>query len=218
VPEEQQVTAREENNTGKAAAAAELAGSLVVVDDKMANLLNLDDDTLPPSGEEHDRDLTLALFDGCSAEATASEWVAFDDPSEDWETALVQSTSRPATRLVELGGGFNTTVLDAMYSHAAANATVTNSRAFAGSASSVATQPLGATALALSPPPGANAAAAAAAAAGTRTDPFAASQAVPPPTYVQMTDLRTRQRLLVQEQNAWQQYERQRAPFSYNLL
>ncbi|RLN04052.1 hypothetical protein C2845_PM13G15210 [Panicum miliaceum] len=212
VPEEQQVTAREENNTGKAAAAAELAGSLVVVDDKMANFLNLDDDTSPPSGEEHGRDLTLALFDGCSAEATASQWVAFDDPSEDWETALVQSTSRPATRLAELGGGFNTTVLDAMYSHAAANATVTNSRAFAGSASSVATQPLGATALALPPPPGA------AAAAGTRTDPFAASLAVPPPTYVQMTDLRTRQRLLVQEQNAWQQYERQRAPFSYNLL
>jgi len=137
--------------------------------------------------------------------------VAFDDPSEDWETALVQSTSSPAARRAELGGGFSTTVLDAMYSHAAANATPTNARAFAGSASSVATQPLGATALALPPTTGANA-------AGTRTDPFAASLAVPPPTYVQMTDLRARQRLLVQEQNAWQQYERQRAPFSYYLL
>ncbi|RLN24235.1 hypothetical protein C2845_PM07G30530 [Panicum miliaceum] len=209
---EQQVTAPEENNTGKAAAAAELSDSLVVVDDKMANFLNLDEDNSPPSGEEHGRDLTLALLDGCSAEAASSKWVPFDDPSEDWETALVQTTSRPATRRAELGGGFNTTVLDAMYSHAADNATVTNSRAFAGSASSVATQPLGATALALPPPPGVNAAAC------TRTDPFAASLAVPPPTYVQMTDLRTRQRLLVQEQNAWQQYERQRAPFSYNLL
>ncbi|KAG2593372.1 putative clathrin assembly protein At4g02650 [Panicum virgatum] len=215
VPKEQQVTAREENNTGKAAAApAELADSLVAVDDKMADFFNLDEDTSPPSGEEHGRDLASALLVGCSPEAAASKWVAFDDPSEDWETALVQSTSMSATRRAELGGGF---VLDAMYSHAAANANVTNSRAFAGSASSVATQPLGATALALPPPtPGANAAVAAA--ASTRTDPFAASLAVPPPTYVQMTDLRTRQRLLVQEQNAWQQYERQRAPSSYNLL
>ncbi|KAG2602362.1 hypothetical protein PVAP13_5KG674600 [Panicum virgatum] len=195
VPKEQQVTTREENNTGKAAAAAELADSFVAVDDKMANFFNLDEDTSPPSGEEHGRDLTLGLLVGCSAEAAASEWVAFDDPSEDWETALVQSTSSPAARRAELGGGFSTTVLDAMYSHAAANATPTNARAFAGSASSVATQPLGATALALPPTTGANA-------AGTRTDPFAASLAVPPPTYVQMTDLRARLRLLVQEQNA----------------
>ncbi|XP_039852309.1 putative clathrin assembly protein At1g03050 [Panicum virgatum] len=148
------VTTREENNTGKAAAAAELADSFVAVDDKMANFFNLDEDTSPPSGEEHGRDLTLGLLVGCSAEAAASEWVAFDDPSEDWETALVQSTSSPAAR-----------------------------------------RPLGATALALPPTTGANA-------AGTRTDPFAASLAVPPPTYVQMTDLRARLRLLVQEQNA----------------
>ncbi|TKW18061.1 hypothetical protein SEVIR_5G408400v4 [Setaria viridis] len=212
-PREQQVTAREENNAGKAAP-AEPAGSLVMVDDKMADFLNLDEGTSPPSGEEHGRDLTLALFDGNPAEA-APEWVAFDDPSEDWETALVQSTRWPARRRAELGGGFDTAALNGMYSHAAAaNATVTNARLFAaGSASSVAMQPLGGTVLALPPPSGANTTAAAA-----RADPFAASLAVPPPTYVQMTDLQARQRLLVQEQNAWQQYERQRAPWSSNLL
>ncbi|CAO2195464.1 unnamed protein product [Urochloa humidicola] len=213
--EQQVITAREENNAEEAAAAAaEPAGSLVVVDDKMADFLNLDEDTSPPSGsgEDHGVDLTLALLDGNPAEAPP-EWVAFDDPSpsEDWETALVQSTSMPTTQRGELGGGgFNTAALDAMYSHAAAanDAAVTNAWAFAGSASSVATQPLiGATVLALPPPPGANAAA--------RVDPFAASLAVPPPTYVQMTDLQARQRLLLQEQNAWQQYERQRrAPWS----
>ncbi|CAL4972836.1 unnamed protein product [Urochloa decumbens] len=217
-PKEQQVTAREDNNADKAA--AEPAGSLVVVDDKMADFLNLDEGTSPPSGsgEDHGVDMTLALLDGNPAEA-APEWVAFDDPSADWETALVQSTSMlAATQRAELGGGggFDTATLDAMYSNAAAaaNAAVTNAWDFAGSASSVATQPLGATVLALPPPPGGSAAAAAPRAA----DPFTASLAVPPPTYVQMTDLQARQRLLVQEQKAWQQYERQRAPWSYNLL
>jgi hypothetical protein len=213
-PTAQQVPAREENTAGKAAAPVEPAGSLVVVDDKMANFLNLDDDTSPPSGEEHGRDLTLALFDGNPAEAPP-EWVTFDDPSADWETPLMQSTSWPATRRAELGGGFNTVALNSKYSHAAAgNATMTNARAFAvGSASSVAMQQLGGRVLALPPPPGTNTAAAAAG-----FDPFAASLAVPPPTYVQMTDLQARQRLLVQEQNARQLYERQRAPWNSNLL
>ncbi|CAO1944201.1 unnamed protein product [Urochloa humidicola] len=211
VPKEQQVIAPEENNASKAAP-AEHAGSLVVVDNKMADFLNLDEDTSPPfgSGAENGQNLTLALLDGNPAEASP-KWVAFDDPSADWETALVQSTSMPATQRTELGGGFNTAALDAMYSHAAGgNATMTNAWAFVGSASSVAVQPLGATVLALPPPPGASTAG--------RADPFAASLAVPPPTYVQMNDLQTRQRLLAQEQNAWQQYERQRAPWSYNLL
>ncbi|KXG33814.1 hypothetical protein SORBI_3003G377400 [Sorghum bicolor] len=211
-PKEHQVVAREENNAGKAAP-AELASSLVVVDDKTADFLNLDEDASPPSGEEHGRNLTLALFDGNSAEA-APKWVAFDDSEADWETALVQSTSMPAAaHRWELGGGFNTTVLD-MCNHATANAVETNARAFAGSASSVATQPLGATVLALPPPPGASTAAAAAA----RADPFAASLAVPPPICVQMTDLQTRHRLLMQEQNAWHQNVTHMADWSYNVL
>ncbi|XP_062208685.1 putative clathrin assembly protein At4g02650 [Phragmites australis] len=160
------------NKAGKVAP-AESAGSLVAVDDKMADFLNLDEDTSPPSasGKEHGQKLALALFDGNSAEASP-KWVVFEDSSADWETSPVQSSS-----------------------------------------SSAATRPPGATALALPPPPGASSAAAAWA------DPFAASLAMPAPTYVQMTDLQTRQRLLVEEQMAWQQYERQRAAWSYiNLL
>ncbi|WVZ67936.1 hypothetical protein U9M48_016948 [Paspalum notatum var. saurae] len=207
-PKEQQVAASE-NNAGEAAA-DEPAGSLVVADDKMADFLNLDEDSspLPPSGEEHGPNLTMALFDSNSAEA-APEWVAFDDPPADWETALLQSTSRPASQQ------FHTTELHAMYNHATANAAITNVRAFAGSASSVAMKPLGSssTALALPALPGGSGATAAAG-----VDPFAASLVVPPPTYVQMTDLQTRQRLLVQEQNAWQHYEAHRAAWSYNLM
>uniref|UniRef100_A0A0A9HK35 AP180 N-terminal homology (ANTH) domain-containing protein n=1 Tax=Arundo donax TaxID=35708 RepID=A0A0A9HK35_ARUDO len=211
-PKERQAAAQEENNAGKAAPAEPAAGSLVVVDDKMADFLNLNEDTSPPSGgKEHGRNLALALFDGNPAEA-AAKWVAFEDPAAAWGTALVQSTSRLAPQRGEPGGGFDTTLLDGMYSHGATNATVVNARGFAGSASSVATRPPGATVLALPPPPGANAPAAA------KADPFAPSLAVPPPTYIQMTDLQMRQRLLVEEQMAWQQYERQRATWSYNNL
>ncbi|XP_066348018.1 putative clathrin assembly protein At1g03050 [Miscanthus floridulus] len=209
-PKEQQVVVLEENNVGKAAPAEPASSLVVVVNDKMADFLNLGQDASPPSGEEHGRNLTLALFDGNSAEA-APKWVAFDDSEADWETALVQSTSTTAAQQSELGGGFN--VLDDMCNHATANATVTNARAFTGSASSVATQPLGAAVLALPTPPGVSTAAAAA-----RADPFAASLAVPPPICVQMTDLQTRQRLLMQEQNACHQYETHRAAWSYNLL
>nr|CAB3479024.1 unnamed protein product [Digitaria exilis] len=152
---ERQVGEREERNADETST-AERDGSLVVADDKMADFFNLDEEVSasPPSGEEHGRNLTLALFDGSSEDAPP-QWVAFGDPSADWEMALVQ--------------------------------------------------PL--------PAAGANTAAGAA-----RVDPFAASLAVPPPTYVQMTDLQARQRLLVQEQNAWQLYESQRAPWSYDLL
>jgi hypothetical protein len=83
----------------------------------------------------------------------------------------------------------------------ATGATVVNAGAFAGSASSVAVRLPGATMLTLQPQPGANLIAA-------TTDPFAASLAVPPPTYVQMANLQTRQMLLVEEQMAWQQYAR----------
>ncbi|MED6160847.1 hypothetical protein PIB30_055112 [Stylosanthes scabra] len=39
-------------------------------------------------------------------------------------------------------------------------------------------------------------------------DPFAASLAVPPPSYVQIADMERKQHLLVQEQQLWQQYGR----------
>ena len=39
-------------------------------------------------------------------------------------------------------------------------------------------------------------------------DPFAASLAVAPPAYVQMSEIEKKQRLLMEEQEMWQQYAR----------
>uniref|UniRef100_A0A0D9V8L3 ENTH domain-containing protein n=1 Tax=Leersia perrieri TaxID=77586 RepID=A0A0D9V8L3_9ORYZ len=142
---------------------AETAGALVVVDDHMADFLNLGDETLTTmalSAEEQERNLALSLF----GSDPATKWEVFDDdePSDDWETALVQSASK----------------------FAAQSATV----------------------LALPQPPPTGVA------AGEVADPFAASLGVPPPTYVQMTDMQMGQRLLVNEQMMWQQFERQQKP------
>ncbi|KAL6840220.1 hypothetical protein ACP4OV_030030 [Aristida adscensionis] len=199
-PKKQMVVAlaQEENDAAKAAP-PQSAGPIVVVDDKTADFLNLTEDASP-------------LFEGKPAE-TSPEWVVFEDYPTVWDTAPPPSTSRPAAPRVELGGGFTTTLLDGMYSHGTANAAMTNAHAFGGSASSVAMRPPGANATALALPPASGASSAADAA---RPDPFAASLFVPPPTCVQMTDLQTRQRLLAEEQMAWQQYERQRAAFYCN--
>jgi hypothetical protein len=85
-------------------------------------------------------------------------------------------------------------VLDGMYNHAA----VANAQVFSGSASSVALRPPGTPMLALPAPPGMCSVAAG--------DPFAASMAVPPPTYVQMSDMQMKQQLLTEEQLVWQRY------------
>uniref|UniRef100_A0A0D9YI86 ENTH domain-containing protein n=1 Tax=Oryza glumipatula TaxID=40148 RepID=A0A0D9YI86_9ORYZ len=144
------------------------AGALVVVDDHMADFLNLGEESTPLSTEEQDRDLTLSLF-GDDPATPAPKWETFDDDQcDDWETALVQSASK-----------------------------------FAATQS--------ATVLALPPPPGAT--------SGEVADPFAASLAVPPPTYVQMMDMQARQRLLANEQMMWQQFETQQmAAWSYSSL
>jgi len=42
----------------------------------------------------------------------------------------------------------------------------------------------------------------------TTSDPFAASLTVPPPAYVQMSEMERKQKLLVEEQLMWQQYAR----------
>ncbi|GJM88643.1 hypothetical protein PR202_ga04728 [Eleusine coracana subsp. coracana] len=88
-----------------------------------------------------------------------------------------------------------------MYGHATANAAVATAQAFSGSASSVAMRPPGAPMLALPGPPGSSGAVIGA-------DPFAASAVVPPPMYVQMSDLQTKQQLLTEEQMVWQRYGR----------
>jgi hypothetical protein len=52
-------------------------------------------------------------------------------------------------------------------------------------------------------------------------DPFAASLAVPPPSYVQMAEMERKQQLLVQEQQMWAQYRQggmQGQPAGFNGL
>ncbi|CAG7859727.1 unnamed protein product [Brassica rapa] len=153
--------------------------------------------------------LALALFDGAVATEASSGpgWEAFDDDSADWETALVKSATRLSAQKSELGGGFDHLLLDGMYQYAAVNAV--NAYGNSGSASSVAFGSAGrpaASMLALpAPPPTANG-------NGGRglvtMDPFAASLEVVPPSYVQMSDMEKKQRLVMEEQMMWDQYNR----------
>ncbi|CAA7049673.1 unnamed protein product [Microthlaspi erraticum] len=182
--------------------------------DQEGDLLDLTDEAVETGGAVGDS-LALALFDGEVATETASGpgWEAFDDDSADWETALVKSATRLSGQKSELGGGFDRLLLDGMYQYGAVNAAVQTSTAYgsSGSASSVAFGSAGtpaASILALpAPPPMAN---------GNRVgsksqvivDPFAASLEVAPPPYVQMNDLERKQRLLMEEQMMWDQYNR----------
>ncbi|CAK9155834.1 unnamed protein product [Ilex paraguariensis] len=171
------------------------------------DLLNLGEDA--PTSEEHGDKLALALFDGGPAAATAatgtSAWEAFNE-SGDWETTLVESASHLSNQKASLPGGFDTLMLDGMYQQGAmTTAAVSSGYIATGSASSVALGSAGRPAmLALPAPPTADGEAAATPGA----DPFAASLAVAPPSYVQMSDMEKKQRLLVEEQLMWQQYAR----------
>ncbi|KAK4254318.1 hypothetical protein QN277_009718 [Acacia crassicarpa] len=177
---------------------------------KEADLLHLGDDI--PSTEEQGDKLALALFDGAppaTASATqALPWHAFDNEEADWETALVQSTSNLPNQKPELGGGFDTLLLDGMYKQAEVNAAMQGPGfGVSGSASSMALGSAGRPAmLALPAPPTSSGCGGYGAAS---TDPFTASQGVAPPSYVQMTDMEKKQRLLMEEQVLWQQYTRQ---------
>ncbi|PWZ04642.1 putative clathrin assembly protein [Zea mays] len=191
-PEEPAAAAAQEEST---AGKAEPDASLIVADDPVeeeADFLNFSADAM--SGQEHGRQLELALFDGNAA----PEGSVFQGSSADWETELVHSASALANQRAQLGGGLSMLVLDGMYNHAAA---ATNAQTtFSGSASSVALQPPpGPHMLALPAPTGGGSAVAGA-------DPFAASALVPPPTYVQMSDMQTKRQLLTQEQQMWRQY------------
>lgn len=175
------------------------------------DLLNLGDDRV--TTEEHGDKLALALFDGAAPATSeggikALPWHAFDE-SADWETALVQSTSHLGNQQPALGGGFDTLLLDGMYKQGEMNAAMQGvGYGGSGSASSVALGSAGRPAmLALPAPPtsgtGVNS-------TSGYVDPFAASLAIAPPSYVQMSEMEKKQRLLVEEQLIWQQYERDR--------
>ncbi|GFP87090.1 putative clathrin assembly protein at1g03050 [Phtheirospermum japonicum] len=162
---------------------------------EIGDLLNLGEDltSTGPQGDE----LALALFDdsgiGEVTTTTTNPWEAFKD-SSDWETALVQSASRWSNQKAPFTGGFDMMMLDSMYRQGGANTTLPGT----GSASSVIALG-GPTVLALPAPPGG---------AHSLADPFAASLAVAPPAYVQMSEMEKKQRLLVEEQLVWQQYAR----------
>ncbi|XP_039122123.1 LOW QUALITY PROTEIN: putative clathrin assembly protein At1g03050 [Dioscorea cayenensis subsp. rotundata] len=165
------------------------------------DLLNLSDE-LSTANKQHDHDmLALALFDDGTTTTTtdAPAWEAFKDEPADWETALVQSASVLSGQRSELGGGFDTLVLNGMYVHADQQVKYVSSGAGQGSASSVALPLMSSNLLALPAPAGGGG-------AGEVVDPFAASLEVPAPAYVQMSEMEKKQRLLMEEQRMWQQY------------
>ncbi|CAH9079685.1 unnamed protein product [Cuscuta europaea] len=123
--------------------------------------------------------LALDLFDGASAAA------APHSAAGDWETVLVQSACYLSNSKAQLPGGFDALLLDGLYQQGSINGAATSVLA-TGSASSVA----------------------APAAPQGYADPFAASLSIPPPPYVQMSEMEKKQRLLVEEKLLWQQYAR----------
>lgn len=173
--------------------------------EKEADLLNLGEDSAT-CDEQADK-LALALFDSGNAPvdqaaAGRTAWEAFKDETADWEMALVQSASNLNHQTAALGGGFDMLLLDGMYQQGATAVAMASAEA-SGSASSVALGSAGRPAmLALPAPPTTQAG------ATLPTDPFAASCAVAPPPFVQMSDLEKKQKLLVEEQLMWQQYAR----------
>ncbi|MBA0758807.1 hypothetical protein Gotri_021772 [Gossypium trilobum] len=154
--------------------------SKAIVVQQEVDFLNLGENAM--SSEDHADKLALALFDGAVPAATSSG-SGWDTLKADagWETALVQS----ARQLM---------------------AAVTSSAA-TGSASSVAFGSAGRSAatLTLPAPPSSN---------GNKNnepvavDPFAASLTVAPPSYVQMSDMEKKQKLLMEEQVMWDQFKR----------
>ncbi|KAL6964323.1 hypothetical protein U1Q18_035379 [Sarracenia purpurea var. burkii] len=176
---------------------------------KEADLLNFSEDAV--TSEEHGDKLALALFDGGASasatgpETTTSAWEAFKD-TPNWETALVQSTTQLSTQKPSLPGGFDMMLLDGMYQQGTTTQAMASSGyAATGSASSIAFGSAGRPAMLMLPaPPAADGSVA----PSMNADPFAASLAVPPPSYVQMSEMEKKQRLLMEEQLIWQQYAR----------
>ncbi|ERN12912.1 putative clathrin assembly protein At2g25430 [Amborella trichopoda] len=179
------------------------------------DLVNLSEDAV--TLEDQANKFALALFsaDGAKA-ASGSSWEAFPSSGKEevtsawqlaetgkaeWELALVESASNLSKQKATLAGGFDPLLLDGMYEQGESKqqqGVLLNS---GGSASSVVLPAhRGGTFLALPAPPGAPVV------AQSGEDPFAASLAVPPPPYVQMSDLEKKQQFLTQEQQLWQQY------------
>uniref|UniRef100_A0A0C9SAX4 TSA: Wollemia nobilis Ref_Wollemi_Transcript_1525_3050 transcribed RNA sequence n=1 Tax=Wollemia nobilis TaxID=56998 RepID=A0A0C9SAX4_9CONI len=180
------------------------------------DLLNLDQD--PISSEEQENKFALALFTGSSEFDAAKKWEAFptDNGSESrgrasawetplaetgragWELALVESASNLAKQRNSMAGRFDHLVLEGLYDQAAAQQQHMSQLNAPGSASSVVMPGQHKSSMLALPAP----------IAQTGDDPFAASLNVPPPSYVQMSDMAKKQQLLVQEQQLWLQYQK----------
>ncbi|XP_022729347.1 probable clathrin assembly protein At4g32285 [Durio zibethinus] len=183
------------------------------------DLVNLKDDSV--SADEQGNILALALFSGPPTSNANGSWEAFPSNGEpevtsawqtpaaetgkaDWELALVESASNLSKQKAALAGGFDPLLLNGMYDQGAVRQHVSTNQLSGGSASSVVLPGPGKTAtqvLALPAPDGT-------VQPVGQQDPFAASLAVPPPSYVQIADMERKQQLLVQEQQLWHQYGR----------
>lgn len=173
---------------------------------EVGDMLNLGEDA--PSTEEPGDKLALALFDSYPAPTitcTETPWEAFKE-SDDWEAELVQSASKLSNQKASLPWGFDSLMLDGMDQQGAiAQAAASSGLKATGGASSIAIGSTGRPAmLALPAPPPTGGATN----LSTNSDPFAASQAIAPPLYVQMFEMEKKQKLLVEEQLMWQQYTR----------
>ncbi|KAJ7566715.1 hypothetical protein O6H91_02G115700 [Diphasiastrum complanatum] len=180
--------------------------------DNQNDLLDLNEDTY--SAEDQQNKFALALF----SSATNGNWETFDSDEQEtskkvttwqaspdtgtsengkagWELALVSEASNFTKVGSSLAGKFDKLLLDSMYDHAASQGTKASLPS--GSSSSVA----------LPGKPPASVLALPAPVAIEGEDPFTASTFVPPPSYVQMADLKQKQLLLLQEQQLWQQYQ-----------
>ncbi|KAL6223867.1 hypothetical protein ACLB2K_002724 [Fragaria x ananassa] len=180
-------------------------------------LVNLRDGV---TADEQGNKLALALFSGPPATNPNGSWEAFDSNGEaevtsawqtpsaesgkaDWELALVETASNLSKQKADLAGDFDPLLLNGMYDQGTVRQHVSTSQLSGGSASSVA--------MPLPPGKGSTSVLALPAPDGTvqavgQQDPFAASLAVPPPSYVQIADMERKQHLLTQEQLLWQQY------------
>lgn len=177
-------------------------------------LVNLRDDGA--TADEQGNKFALALFNGA---ATNGSWEAFPSDGDSqvtsawqtpvseigkagWELALVETTSNLSKQKADLAGGFDSLILNGIYDQGAVRQHMNNAQLSGGSASSVSLPGTGKSStqiLALPAPDGTLQPVG-------HQDPFAASLAVPPPSYVQMADIEKKQQLLTQEQQLWQQY------------
>ncbi|XP_059658155.1 probable clathrin assembly protein At4g32285 [Cornus florida] len=180
------------------------------------DLVDLRDEAV--TADDQGNRFALALFAGPAENNKNGSWEAFPSNGEpavtsawqnpaaesgkaDWELALVESASHLSNQKAALGGGLDPLLLNGMYDQGTVRQHVSTAQLSGGSASSVALPGAGKSTtpvLALPAPDGT--------VQTVGGDPFAASLCIPPPSYVQMSDMEKKQQFLVQEQMVWQQY------------